>query len=96
VTDTAAHPELRIIGIDCATDAKNVGLALCTFTDGRPRIEEVTIGKTWSAIEEQVASCTGLQPARFHHCDDRRRRADYAGLPVEEGTRSASAHFEPR
>ena len=56
MTDTAAHPELRIIGIDCATDAKNVGLALCTFTDGRPGIEEVTIGKTWSAIEEQVAS----------------------------------------
>jgi len=48
--------DTRIIGIDCATNAKNVGLALCTFTDGRPRIEEVTIGKTWSTIEAQVAS----------------------------------------
>ena len=49
-------PETRVIGIDCATDAKKVGLALCTMTEGHPRIQEVTIGKTWPAIDEQVAS----------------------------------------
>ena len=48
--------DTRIIGIDCATNAKNVGLALCAFTDGRPRLEEVIIGRTWPAIDEQVAS----------------------------------------
>jgi len=49
-------PETRIIGIDCATDPKKVGLALCTMTEGRPRIQEVNTGKTWPAIDEQVAS----------------------------------------
>ena len=52
------HPETRIIGVDLATNAKNVGLALCTITDGRAELREVTIGKTWPAIDEQVASWT--------------------------------------
>lgn len=51
-------PETRIIGVDLATNAKNVGLALCTITDGRAELREVTIGKTWTAIDEQVASWT--------------------------------------
>ena len=51
-------PETRIIGVDCATDPKKVGLALCTLTGRRPRIQEVTTGKTWPAIDEQVASWT--------------------------------------
>lgn len=42
--------------IDCATDPKKVGLALCTMTECAPRIQEVTTGKTWPAIDEQVAS----------------------------------------
>lgn len=49
-------PETRVIGVDCATNPKNVGLALCTIIEGHPRIEEVTTGKTWPAIDELVAS----------------------------------------
>ena len=49
-------PETRVIGIDCATNPKNVGLALCTIVDGRARIQEVTTGKTWPAIDERVAT----------------------------------------
>lgn len=52
----AVPPETRVIGIDCATDPKKVGLALCTMTKGAPRIHEVTTGKTWPAIDAQVAS----------------------------------------
>ena len=48
--------DTRIIGIDCATDAKKVGLALCVISDGRPELREVTTGTTWPAIDEQVAS----------------------------------------
>ena len=52
----AVPPETHVIGIDCATDPKKVGLALCTMTEGAPRIHKVTTGKTWPAIDEQVAS----------------------------------------
>ena len=56
VAEPSIPREARIIGIDCATDAKKVGLALCAITDGRPELREVSIGKTWPAIDEQVAS----------------------------------------
>jgi predicted RNase H-like nuclease len=46
---------LRIIGIDCATDAKKVGLALCFVSEGRPRIEQLLVGQSWPAIDEQIA-----------------------------------------
>jgi hypothetical protein len=55
VTTRTAHSDLRIIGIDCATDAKKVGLALCTMLEGRPRIAELWVGKSWPAIDEQIA-----------------------------------------
>jgi hypothetical protein len=55
VTDPAASPESRIIGIDCATVAKKVGLALCSVRAGRPRIDQVLVGESWPAIDEQVA-----------------------------------------
>ncbi len=50
------RPDTRVIGIDCATDAKNVGLALCTIRDGQPQIEQVSTGTSWPAVDEQVAS----------------------------------------
>jgi hypothetical protein len=56
VAHPSAPPETRIIGIDCATDPKKVGLALCVITEGRPELREVTTGTTWPAIDEQVAS----------------------------------------
>ena len=52
----ATPPSIRVIGIDVATDPKNVGLALCTIHDGRPQLEEVTTGRSWPAIDEQVAA----------------------------------------
>lgn len=58
MTKPATPLEARVIGIDCATDAKNVGLALCTIRNGRPRVEEVTTGKTWPDIDDQVVSWT--------------------------------------
>jgi predicted RNase H-like nuclease len=35
---------IGIIGTDCATQAKNIGLAFGFFEDGKSKIEEVTIG----------------------------------------------------
>lgn len=58
MTKSPTPSETRVIGIDCATDPKNVGLALCTITDGRPQLREVATGKTWLAIDEQVAAWT--------------------------------------
>jgi hypothetical protein len=54
-TPQAPH-ELRVIGIDCATDPKKVGLALCTVRDDRAQIQELTTGKTWPSIDEHIAS----------------------------------------
>jgi len=48
--------ETHVIGIDCATNPKNVGLALCTMVDGHPRIEQVATAKSWPDIDERVAS----------------------------------------
>lgn len=44
----------RIIGIDCATQPKNVGLALCTARDGDLRVEEVATCRSWAAIDERI------------------------------------------
>jgi hypothetical protein len=46
---------LRIIGVDCATDAKKVGLALCSVREGHPRIDQLLVGETWPAIDDQIA-----------------------------------------
>jgi hypothetical protein len=48
-------PDLRIIGVDCATQPRNVGLSLCSVQEGRPRLDEVSIGETWPAIDRQIA-----------------------------------------
>lgn len=62
MTTPSAEPDARIIGIDCATDPKNVGLALCTIRHARPRIDEVIVGKSWPAIDEQVARWATATP----------------------------------
>lgn len=46
--------DIQVIGVDCATQPRNVGLALCTFARGGPRVEEVAVGKSWPAIDEQI------------------------------------------
>jgi predicted nuclease with RNAse H fold len=45
----------RVIGVDCASQPKNVGLALCVVGEGRARIEEVAAARTWSEIDEIIA-----------------------------------------
>ncbi len=55
MNEPANDPNLRIIGIDCATVAQKVGLALCVVHDGRPRIDQLLVGESWPAIDEQIA-----------------------------------------
>jgi hypothetical protein len=55
VNDPAKAADLRIIGIDCATVAQKVGLALCVVGAGRPRLDRVLVGESWPAIDEQLA-----------------------------------------
>ncbi len=56
MTTQATIPETRVVGIDCATNPRNVGLALCTITGRGAELAEVAIGTSWPAIDEQVAS----------------------------------------
>lgn len=49
-------PSIRVIGIDCATDAKKVGLARGECHQGTLRIDEVCTLATWAEIESTVAS----------------------------------------
>lgn len=44
----------RIIGVDCASQPKNVGLALCIVAKGESRIEEVAVARTWQGIDEII------------------------------------------
>lgn len=55
MNDPDKATDVRIIGIDCATVAKKVGLALCVVREGRPRLEQLLVGESWPAIDEQVA-----------------------------------------
>jgi predicted RNase H-like nuclease len=61
VKEPANQSNLRIIGIDCATVAQKVGLALCLVDDGRPRIDQLLVGKSWPAIDAKVAQWA-MQP----------------------------------
>jgi len=36
--------EVTLIGVDCATQAKNIGLARGVYTNSKARLEEVIIG----------------------------------------------------
>ena len=55
--------EVRIVGIDCATDPRNVGYAFGRFVDGETTIEQVAIGTVrltpLEAITEWLAENTG-------------------------------------
>ena len=51
--------ETRVIGVDCATDPKKVGLALGVIAEGRTELRAVTICNTWSSIDERIASWVG-------------------------------------
>ena len=49
---------IGIIGIDCATQAKKIGLASRFFEDGRTRIEEVTIGSNYIDLVGTIVKWT--------------------------------------
>jgi len=55
VNEPANDPNFRIVGIDCATVAQKVGLALCAVEGSRPRIDRLLVGESWPAIDEQLA-----------------------------------------
>jgi predicted RNase H-like nuclease len=55
VNDPAKATDVRIIGVDCATVAQKVGLALCVVGEGRPRLDQLLVGESWPAIDEQLA-----------------------------------------
>lgn len=44
-----------IIGIDCATDPKKVGLALAEAEGGECRLKSVQVPETWGSLVEQAA-----------------------------------------
>jgi predicted RNase H-like nuclease len=46
---------VTIIGIDCATQAKNIGLARGTFENGKAQIDEVIIGARNISIVDTIA-----------------------------------------
>lgn len=50
---------VRVIGVDCATQPKSVGLALCVTGSGRPRIEHVAVERSWADIDRRVAAWLG-------------------------------------
>jgi predicted RNase H-like nuclease len=45
---------LRIIGVDVATQPKSVGLAHCTYSDGRLGVETVLAEPSWDAIDARI------------------------------------------
>lgn len=45
-----------LVGIDCATDARNVGIALATWNENTIAILEANSLGSWDAITETVAS----------------------------------------
>jgi predicted RNase H-like nuclease len=45
---------VTLIGVDCATQAKNVGLALGYFDNGKARIEEVLIGSANILVTDTI------------------------------------------
>ncbi len=52
-------PPHALVGIDCATEARNVGLALATWNESGIVLREVACLRSWGAITETVASwCT--------------------------------------
>ena len=52
-------PPHTLVGIDCATDARKVGIALATWNESTLILHEATCLGSWDAINETVASwCT--------------------------------------
>lgn len=45
-----------MVGIDCATKPKKVGLARVTVVDGTARVDELGTASSWPAIEDKVVS----------------------------------------
>ena len=49
-----------IVGIDCATDPKKVGLALAESSGDRCTLQQVNIADSWDALVQQVAEWLAL------------------------------------
>ncbi len=55
-TKSLSPDDTTVIGIDCATDPKKVGLAWGVLRGRQVRLREVTIGTIWPSIDERIAS----------------------------------------
>jgi len=53
---TSAKRLVRIVGVDIATQPKNVGLGLGTLSGGDLRVESVTARESWDAIDAEVGA----------------------------------------
>ena len=51
--------DLVVVGVDCATSPKNVGLARVVATARAARVDELATAASWEAIEETVAGWLG-------------------------------------
>jgi predicted nuclease with RNAse H fold len=54
--------EITVVGIDCAVNPKNVGLALGVFRSDRVEVEEVTAGRTEPSIAAIIEAWLGRRP----------------------------------
>ena len=48
---------MNIIGVDCATDPKKVGIAMGKFIDGKCELLSAQRGTTWSSLVQQINGC---------------------------------------
>lgn len=56
----SSEASVRVIGIDCAAQPANVGLAFGTWVGGEGQIHETATARTWDEIADRVAAaCEG-------------------------------------
>lgn len=54
---------ITLIGVDCATQPKRVGLARGTYGGGKAKVEEVTIGSTHDSIVDTILDWVAHSPS---------------------------------
>src|SRR5687767_13252508 len=61
-TNPRGAPRALIVGIDCASDARNVGLALASLDHGRTKLLELCRGTKTPPIEDVITKWLGSRP----------------------------------
>jgi hypothetical protein len=92
---------VRIIGIDCAADPRNVGLAMGEYAGGQARLQEVAAGKDEDGVLTQIIdwmapASTALlaldAPLGWPEPMGRLLSAHWAGEPIEVEDRKVEAN----